>query len=268
MKKTIRTISITALAVFILTGWVSAASAAVTLGFLGQHAGTSSWVSLAGYGSFNTNQGGPFHWVKTSGSFPVDVSYMKDYSVAGDGHNATGQFTTFCIELVEHIVGSIVFDTFLDLAIKDTPDLNGSYPAMGVTSADRLRVLWANNIAEVFDHDAGDIKERAAFQLAIWEIVYDGGSGLSPLTAGNLTASVALNSVGALANSWVTQAAVDAADPNHTRAHLVAFSNRQRQDQVGEYVAPEPGTVVIWSCFCLAGVIVGLRRSHLGKQHD
>jgi hypothetical protein len=250
----------------------STASAGVVLSYLGQHAGSATSVALYNGGSspidsFNTSQGGPFEWRMTAGSLPAEVTSLVDHYPSTP--TVVNQFTTFCIEAVEFLSSGSDYDVLLDNDLQFKPILNAPYGPMGQTAANLLRTLWAQRIGEVFsDADPTGVK-RSAFQLAIWELVYDGGATIN-LGSGNLRASgpSSPTSVIGLASDWLNGAIT--APVSQEKANLIVFSYKGRQDQVGEYVPPphqnsplpEPGTFAIWGALLLGAFgVVRLRRS-------
>src|SRR5205085_7688021 len=123
--------------------------------------------------------------------------------------------------------------------------------------------MWKRSIAAVFD-GVGDADDRSAFQLAVWELVYD--NGVVNLGAGDLWAdNTTSNLVFERANAFLADALANQGS-SQARASLIVFSNEKdaRQDQIAEYIppphenspVPEPTTAVIWTLILgIAGVI-------------
>jgi hypothetical protein len=131
---------------------------------------------------------------------------------SGNASNSSpfkGTFYTYCIDLLEDIGfwGNYNFDiTPLELAPKASA-YPGGMPStgMGSVKADEIAELYGLDYASTLDRSSG--VQREAFQLAIWNLVYDtdftvdsgnfhavAGSGLDPAaiqTADNYLAGVA-----------------------------------------------------------------------------
>jgi hypothetical protein len=184
---------------------------------------------------------GPEHWHQTGGTL----------NIAGD----TGDFTTFCIEIMQDVIINSTY-TFNVGAVKDAPtpgalvvpysgaNHNG---AMGQTKADLIGKLWAlhhadtlvNNLANMGDKAAG----AAAFQTAIWEIVYE-NSGAFSLSTGDLKASQSGSSAASgkaitIAGTWLTQ--LSDSTP-YTAPNLRALSSAGYQDQIFDLPVPPPAS--------------------------
>ena len=110
------------------------------------------------------NPAGVFSWTRTGGDHPSEP---------------TGRFHSVCIEVDQYVTlgGNFSYD-MIDLEDGPQPGLALSAGPMGDTKADQIRKLWAAHYTEsLISHDQG-----AAFQVAVWETVYDddndlGGAG-------------------------------------------------------------------------------------------
>ncbi len=141
----------------------------------------------------------------------------------------------FCIEADP---SSTQFQSYEVVDLEDAPEPDGpGGNAMGIVKADYIRQLWAARISEVDD----DIS-AAAFQLAVWEIVYDDVWGLSEgsgsfyvysSTNSNVTGAVAL------ASDWLSDF-----DFSGDKANLLALQSMSYQDFVVE-VVPAPGAILL-----------------------
>ena len=146
---------------------------------------------------------GPEQWQRLSGS-----------SALGDN------FTTFCIELTQDVWDGAVF-TYDIGALESVPPPGVSLAAVGseMSKADYLRKLWALHEYQVVDGMTG-----AAFQTAVWDIVYDADFSLS---AGNFRATGGATT---LAQSWLTD--VKNSQVAYAVPNLVALTNPEGQDQI------------------------------------
>jgi len=163
---------------------------------------------------------GPEQWHRQSGSMAL-----------GDN------FTTFCIELTQDVWTGAVF-TYDINALEDVPPPGVSLASIvngGMSKADYLRKLWALHEGQVVDGLTG-----AAFQTAVWDIVYDADFSLS---VGNFRAT---GSATTLAQSWLTD--VKNSQVAYTAPNLVALTNPEGQDQIA-VATPLPSAA-------LGGVVV------------
>lgn len=151
-------------------------------------------------GSSTTVNGGPFHWTQST---PLNTNYAT-------------AVTTYCIDLDQTVSkgGTYTYTVQPDLKLA---------PTIGNNTAK------INAITELFDRyynsSLTSASAATAFQLALWELVYDGASSKS-LTAGRVQGSNALAT--SMLNSLGT------AYSNHDLAgyHLVALVSGTKQDQI------------------------------------
>lgn len=179
-------------------------------------------------GQSHQNRPGVFNWATQPGS---EI-------------NLGDKFKTFCIELVQGInQGDIVMYETTSVANAPIPG-----PAMGAAAADAISALWAQFWTPSFTNISA-----AAFQIAIWELVYDTGRDLS---SGNFFANPVqpttdLDQAIALAQQWLSSI-----DDNGPKAeYLIALSHPDYQDQIT--IIPEPSTLIMWGG--LAAMAIGLR---------
>jgi len=92
-----------------------------------------------------------------------------------------GTFDTYCIDLIEDIYlgQSYTFDTGIVAdSPKSTAFPDGNPDGMGAAKADELAELFGQQYALTLP--AGNGVDREAFQLAIWNIIYDTDTSVSP----------------------------------------------------------------------------------------
>jgi len=188
----------------------------VTLVDMGtQYALPYTTVGVTLYGtSIGQTIAGPEQWHRQSGS-----------TLLGDN------FRSFCIELTQDVWDGAVF-TFDIGALESVPPPGVSLAGTGsgMSKADYLRKLWALHEYQVVDGLTG-----AAFQTAVWDIVYDADFSLS---VGNFRATGGATT---LAQSWLTD--VKNSQVAYTAPNLVALTNPEGQDQIAA-VTPLPSAAV------------------------
>ncbi|HEY1187186.1 MAG TPA: Cys-Gln thioester bond-forming surface protein, partial [Gemmata sp.] len=178
-------------------------------------------------GKSTTVNGGPFYWNQST---PLNTNYATEV-------------TTYCIDLDQSISkgGTYTFTTQTDLKLA---------PTIGTDAK-------ASAITELFDRyynsSLTSATNAAAFQLALWELVYDGATSKS-LTSGRIegTNSVAKSMLNSLGTAYST----------HDLAgyHLVALVSSSKQDQimvVPDDCTPPPSGVPAPPGLVLAGMGFG-----------
>lgn len=225
----IRAAVLSVLAVTAAAGSASATGPDITATFNGIIPNVPITWSVNGGGINNPGAAGCFSWTKTGGTYT----------------GVSGNFTGFCLELTETIQepNSYTYKVVsLDLA-PDGGDPGGFTFPLGPVGADQLSEMWAAWYPSL---DSSDPVECGAFQLAIWEIVYDGNLIINGL--GDSLQFGAAPAVLALAQTYLT--VIDGVGP---RASLDALTHPTAQDQV----VPVPGTLALLG---LGGLIAGRRR--------
>lgn len=168
----------------------------------------------------------------------AQISYFDKTASTGDGNRISDPFWGFCIDLFDGLTDPDKWNV-VDLEL--CPEDEGG--PMGVARANYIRELWADNYASVNTND-----EAAAFQLAVWEIIYedyqanglgitdgDGDFFASQSGSGTLFSNTVVN----LTNSWL--GALNGQGP---RASLAGLTSRN-QDFVTELIVPAPGAVLL-----------------------
>jgi len=193
-------------------------------------------ISINGGHSYRSILAGAMQWNRTGG----DHEGMP-----------TGAFDSFCIELTQYVNYHNNY-TFEVVPLETAPRPGGSGVGQGMMTlkADLLRELWGSHYGEATTRDSA-----AAFQLAVWEIVYDDGVTLNdgsfrvrPRSTTPLYVTIAQN--------WL-----DSLDGHGPKAHLVALSNPCLQDQV--IAAPLPSAAFGGIALVLVMAVIKIRRNLL-----
>lgn len=196
----------------------SAATLTATFNNVGPYNSVSA--STDGAANFSGFASGLMNWTKTGG----------DYA------GVNGNFTTFCIELTEHVSngGSYTYN------IVSTDLAPTSLGGMGLAKAAELSELFGRFYAGL-DFDNSD--DMTAMQLSVWNIVYDGDHTLAagPFQVSNGGAYFGL-----------AQSMLGALDGTGPHASLLAMAAVGVQDQI----IPEPASLVLLA----AGLLLGRPR--------
>ncbi len=172
-----------------------------------------------------------------------------------DGQVQQGYAGGIVLNLNNAAIGVLCVDLFTHIAIDDTlpvdfilPQyLNSSDPSRGLRAA----YLYVTQYANITNSADG-----AALQLAIWDIVHDGGDGFS---AGRLQAST---NVGSETNTAIRDAALQfiqvslnyQTDPQLATIFRHVDGPYAKQQLIGAYLPgtgepiPEPSTVALIGC--------------------
>lgn len=191
-----------------------------------------NYVSPVGSGSTTA---GVFNWTRTGGTHVGSPA---------------GNFSSFCIELNQNVAFSSSY-TFNIQALKDSPSPGLPVPGplgMGATKASDLKKLWAAYRNSIVDNTTA-----AAFQVAVWEIVYEASTNYS-VSNGNgafyLTNQAAVRNQ---ANAWLSSLGSLTAEAN-----LAAMSSPSVQDQL--VLVPTPPAVLAGAGLMGAVAVKQIRR--------
>lgn len=207
---------------------VSSAQAAFTATYQNANPALTTSVTL-GSTTYSNVLTGQYNWLRTGG----------DTGPFMTGNN----FSTFCIELTQYITNNPsptgTSYALQELQYAPDPGINqgnpGSPSGMGTVRQNMLQQLFDTKLADVTT-----ATKAAAFQVAIWEIVFEAG-GVTPnlpldASAGNL--KVNNSTVATQANTYL--AGITGTYTGSTYI-LRAMSSLDSQDQVVWWPNPNPG---------------------------
>ncbi len=219
------------LAVFVVLGLASTVAFADITGWANQT--DRDWVYVQSPVGSGGTWAGMFTFTITSGNLP-------------DGSGAFDQFQAFCIDLSEYVSQSCPYE-IVDLSQVPTPEIDPWQP-MGADRANLVRELYARSYNELFDGDH-DTRDRQAFQLAIWEIIYElddqDQPGFGDVRSGEFWAFGLSSGVANVANGWLGE--LTGFGPY---ANLIGLESQDQfpnagQDFVTLISVPVPGAVLL-----------------------
>mgnify|MGYP000337545648 CR=1 FL=1 len=213
-----------------------------------------SGVTLNG-GGWNAGGTGPFTY-----DVSVNPDNIRFRTISGD--SSTSAFVSFCIEVNQHTDGFGVDEEYEVIALEDAPKPDTALTNLDFgNTANVLRRMWYQLISSQFPGSPDVLNvanAKVAFQMAVWELVYDTGTDLS---SGLFTANQPGGTIALLAQSYLDSAV---ATVGQKKANLYALSPTDGlgQDQVIEII-PEPASVLAWTL--IGGCFVAGHRIRRGK---
>ena len=162
----------------------------------------------------------------------------------GTGFNLASQILTYCTDLTQTTTSSMTEYTVMDP--KDAPQPGN---AMGAVAAQMLARLYAYERSQADNAFSSTALQNraAAFQVAVWEIVYDSASGLDA-GSGDFQLVSGFNA------SLLTEFFNAATDASGAEANLRALVSQDGQDQLIVVPLPGAGAMAFAGLAGLAGV--------------
>lgn len=216
------------LAAMAASGTALGAGASFTGTFNGIVPPTPITWSVTGGAFNNAGAAGFFNWTKTGGTYS----------------GVSGNFDAFCLELTETIQepNSYTYKV-VPLASGVAPDGDGMFTfPLDATQIAQMSELWGRHRSSITAATA------TAFQLAIWEIVYDNNLIINGL--GDSLQFTAPTPAGDIALAQFYLNSIDGTGPMMT---LEAFTHPTQQDQI----IPAPGTIALLG---VGGLLAARRR--------
>lgn len=187
---------------------------------------------------------------------PIDVNAPVDQNVqAGEFRVLVdgSPFTTFCIELTQHIaLPSPVYGSYAIVAPDSPLVAGGGFDALQLSRFGRL-------FEHYLDDSRASSTASAAFQVAVWEIAYDGSVALDLLGGGfRIGAIGASGTPGGLAGGWLST--LDQQAAGNWRFQVLHSDSQQDQLMGARVPLPASAWLLGAGLLALAGGTAGRRR--------
>lgn len=162
----------------------------------------------------------------------------RDYNGSGGGFVMTNttpgsvdSFVSWCVDIFQYIPGSTPGEYSLDAG------------GLTLNSASRndLGRLATMFLSTATTPGAGSGNNAAAFQLAIWEILYERNTPSYNLASGSFFSNAALSAPHTIAQGWLNQ--VNNPSNSANTYSLNVYTSQGFQDQITFQNVPEPTTL-------------------------
>jgi hypothetical protein len=159
--------------------------------------------------------GSPTMYLKGEGDVTGGVGAISWKGISSNATPFNGSFTTYCIDLIQGITVNHTY-SFTEAPIQDAPK-SAAYPTgtpttgMGTAKADEIEELVGEHYSSTLGTSSTAETDKTAFQLAIWNIIYDTDQSVSNKSGNFYTVSGFSSSAISTANTWLA----DAANPNN-----------------------------------------------------
>lgn len=169
-------------------------------------------------------------------------NFLRKASDPGTLAGFAPTFQAFCIDLTEYVQNGHDY-SWTTHAVADSPTSNAG--PMGAVNAANLGRLFANRYAAL-STASNQGQAYAAFQIAVWEIVFDSGLDLDH---GSLRCTNAPSGTIALAQSWLNTLGTGQG------WNLIAIDDEPgcAQGHQGYVMVPAPGAAALMGLGALAG---------------
>jgi hypothetical protein len=183
----------------------------------------------------------------------VPVGPFNFSNVSAGGAPLGDTFRAFCADFFQDVSPGNTY-TFQSGDMTVATDVGSD-----ATKTARIQKLFDNHYAGATDADTG-----GAFQLALWELTYDGAGASLDLTGGNFTASGSASSL-TIAQNWLN--GLDAA-PTTNAYQIVGLYSADYQDQLTVAVTPVPAPAGVVLAAVAGGVMLLRRRMTARKAES
>lgn len=165
---------------------------------------------------------------------------LRNYNGSGGGFVMTNtsqgsveSFISWCVDIFQFIPGSTPGEYALDAG-----GVN-----LGSTARNDLGRLATMFLTNATGSGVGSQNSAAAFQLAVWEILYERTAGGYNLGSGTFVSNAATSAPHMIAQGWLGQVN----DPNNSANtySLNVYTSATLQDQVTFVTVPEPATLAL-----------------------
>lgn len=165
---------------------------------------------------------------------------LRNYNGSGGGFVMTNtsqgsaeSFISWCIDIFQFIPGSTPGEYALD----------AGGVTLGSTARNDLGRLATMFLTNATGSGVGSQNSAAAFQLAVWEILYEHTPGGYNLGSGSFVSNATTSAPHMIAQGWLGQVN----DPNNSANtySLNVYTSATLQDQVTFVTVPEPATLAL-----------------------
>ena len=171
---------------------------------------------------------------------------------SGGGSGIPNNFKTFCVQLSQFVSFNSNYSYDI-VPLENVPNTDAFGGPMATAKANSIREIFGRHYADV-----DTAQEFSAFQISVWEIVYEKTLPYN-LNDGNFTGS-SDPSVITLANSWLS--GLDGEGP---LANLVGLTNPTAQDHVTVASTPAPPGIILAGIGAIGFAFGGFRRRFAGS---
>ena len=180
----------------------------------------------------------------SAGSAAVSISKTdaptRDYNGSGGGFVMTNttsgsvnSFISWCVDIFQYIPGGTPGEYSLD----------AGGLTLNAASRNDLGRLATMFLSAATTPGAGSGNNAAAFQLAIWEILYERNTPSYNIASGSFFSTAALSASHTIAQGWLNQ--VNNPNNSANTYSLNVYTSQGFQDQVTFQNVPEPSTLAL-----------------------